>query len=240
MKLSLRHFVVVCAIGAFAAIGALSSVPHAWSQVAPQLATTRVLDGSVASTGANCTATNASGCAARVGVDKALAVNIEGRRATYRATVTGLVPAASATDIAYINGSATKTVRVTRIVVSGTAGTHVNTPIILVKRSTANSGGTCAAATNVPLDSSNAAATAVVNSCTANPTTGTLVGNISARSYFFGVATEASGPPADFLIGQEGGQPLTLRGVAQGLAVNLGAVSVTSGVVNVTIEWTEE
>ena len=226
-------------IGAIGLSLALLLSVGAIGQPAPQFGTTRILDGSVASTGANCTEAVASGCAARVGVDKTLAVNTEGRRATYRATVLGLVPAASATDIGYIIGSATKTIRITRIVISGTAGTHVNTPIVLLKRSTADSGGTCAAATSVPLISTNAAATAVFSTCTANPTVGTVIGAISARSYFFGVATEASGPPADFLIGQEGGQPVTLIGVAQTLAIGLNGVSITSGVVNVTVEWTE-
>lgn len=209
----------------------------AQAQPAPQLGVMALKDGSASDPG--CSPTKVANCLVAVGADEALAVNGEGRRATYRATVVGLVPAASATDIAYIIGSATKTVRVTRVSVSGQAGTAINTPIVLVKRSTAASGGTCAGATEVPIDSTSAAATAAVTTCTANPTLGTGVGSVASQAIFLSTATTQP-RAADFIFGTEGGQPIVLRGVAQNVAVNLNGVSVSSGVVNVTFEWTEE
>lgn len=235
----MKHLLGIGLGAAVAALAMLSTSIPVTAQPAPQLGGVFVRDGSVGSTGAGCTPTIVSGCAGRVGFDKTQAVNTEGRRATYRAVILGLVPVASATDVVYIAGSATKTVRINRISVSGSAGTALNTPVVLAKRSTANTAGTCAAMTAVPIDTANAAATAVASSCTANPTLGTLVGNVASVSAMFNVGTAAS-VPAVFTNGIDNGQPIILRGVAQTLGVNLAGVSVSSGVLNVTIEWTEE
>lgn len=52
---------------------------------------------------------------------------------TYVAMGYGIAPAASATDVACITGSATKVTRVQRVKVSGTAGTLVTLPVLLTK-----------------------------------------------------------------------------------------------------------
>jgi hypothetical protein len=113
--------------------------------------------------------------------------------------------------------------------------------VSLIKHSTANSGGTCAAMTKTPVDSTDSAATATVFSCTANPTPGTSVGSVSNQQYFLGnLTTGVSGPPMDVDFGSKGGKPVILRGVAQGLAVNLNGVTQAGNLLQVTIEWTEE
>jgi hypothetical protein len=70
------------------------------------------------------------------------AVSIEGTRATFSVGAAGITPAATATDILTLYGSGTKTVRVSRIKISGTATSGATADILLVRRSTANSGGT--------------------------------------------------------------------------------------------------
>lgn len=204
---------------------------------APVLGVMRIYD---ATNTAICTFSAQKNCGTDVNQVGQLAVDTKPKRITYRANIAGLVPAASATDIVYINGSATKTVTINRVFVTGTAGTAVAVPVQIIKRSTASSGGTCAAMTSVPLDSSDAAATAVVNSCTANPTPGTSVGTVASQSVFFSLASAVNAQPGDFKFGDTNGKPVVLRGVAQGLAVNLNAVSVSSGVLTAWIEWTEE
>ena len=69
---------------------------------------------------------------------------VDGGKATCSAAKIGLVPASSATDVFTITGSATKTVRVTRIEITATttAATPAALDVLLLKRSTANSGGT--------------------------------------------------------------------------------------------------
>jgi hypothetical protein len=170
--------------------------------------------------------------------------------ATYAASGIGLVPAASATDIACITGSATKTVRVQQIKISGTAGTLVNVPVSIRKNASADTGGTLATTTALPvaysMDSNtttNPTSGAVLAAYTANPTipdstpglidtgivvltaTGTLAGN---TGLFFDYRE------------RNFSQAPTLRGVAQQLCINLNATSVTSGVLSVTFQWTEQ
>src|SRR5204863_4895248 len=101
----------------------------------------------------------------------------DGQKATYGASITGLVVAASATDIFAITGSATKIVRITRLRISGVRTTGTDTDIQLIKRSTANTGGTSTNPTKVAYDSNDPASTATINAYTANPTgLGTAIG----------------------------------------------------------------
>lgn len=160
--------------------------------------------------------------------------------ATYSAAVVGLASALTATDIFTITGSATKTIRVSRIVVNGVQTTAAQVNVLIIKRSTANTAGTSAAATAVSYDSANAAATATVLSYTANPTTGTAVGTASARRAFIpGAASATDAQGLEMISGDVGQQMLTLRGIAQVIAVNLNATTIAGSAFNITVEWTE-
>lgn len=160
----------------------------------------------------------------------------------YSASVVGLVVAASATDIFTITGSSSKTIRVRKIEISGTRGTATQTDIIVLKRSTSNTGGTSTTLKNVPLDSANQSSTAVVRSYTANPTLGTLIGNIKASKIPMGVAAPGN---AQSSIGQEriyefGRQSVVLRGTSEVVSINLNGQTVAGSSINISIEWTEE
>lgn len=164
---------------------------------------------------------------------------VDGYKATYSAAATAFAPAASATDVFTITGSASKTIRVTKIEMSATQTTAGNNEVLLVKRSTANSGGTSATPTIVPHDSSSAAGTAVVRSYTANPTTGTLVGAVASVKMFVSTtATENQKQIWDF--GIRPSQAIVLRGTSQVLAINLNAATWTGGSISVYLEFTEE
>ena len=160
---------------------------------------------------------------------------------TYSATISGLALATTATDIFTIIGSATKTIRITKIAINGIQTTAGQVGVVLLRRSTANAGGTFTAQTAVPYDSTNLAATAVVSAYTANPTTvGTLVGNFySQRVFMPGAATASDAQGLSVAFGDVNQQYVTLRGIAQGLSVNLAGVSVVGGSINITIEWEE-
>ena len=170
------------------------------------------------------------------------AVFTDGQKATYAASITGLASAASATDIFTITGSASKTIRVTRLEVSGQQTTAAAAQIIVLKRSTANTSGTSTNPTAVPYDSNSAAATATINAYTANPTTGSLVGNLKAEYVFLAApGTATVGSDKLFLdFGNRPSQAIVLRGATQVLAVNLNGATVTGGAFDINIEWTEE
>lgn len=161
-------------------------------------------------------------------------------RSTYSAAITNLVSATLATDILTINGSASKTIRVTKISIDGLAVTGGNISVFLIKRSTVNTGGTSTTLTNVPHDSANAAGTAAVKAYTVNPTVlGTAVGTVrSNRVFISGGATTASAEDEQRF--GDLGQGIVLRGTSESLCLNLAGVTINSPSLNVWVEWTEE
>lgn len=166
-----------------------------------------------------------------------LYVNTEGRKTTYSAFASFT---AVAGDIAVLPGSASKTIRVTRVEVSFvTTGTAAIETVQLVKRSAADSGGTSAAMTAVPHDSAFAAASAAPLSYTVAPTPGAAVGTV--RGVQFNDASSAL-PGANTWIWDFGTRPgasIVLRGVAQELCVSL-PTAISTQTAQVSFEWTEE
>lgn len=166
---------------------------------------------------------------------------VDGQKTTYSATITALVGAATATDIFTLTGSATKTVRINHVEISGTQTTSAVRDVLLLRRSTANTGGTSTNPTRVSHDSTNAAATATVNAYTVNPTLGTLVGTIRTGKLDIESTNLVGG--SDHLIfdfGTRPGQAIVLRGIAEVFAVNLNGVTSAGNSMDVAIEWTEE
>lgn len=161
---------------------------------------------------------------------------------TYGATAVGLVPAAAATDIACLTGSATKTTRLQAVMISGT-GTAIAFPVLITKNLVADTGGTPATGTALPVpfrfDSNSPAPTATTIAYTANPTiTGTAgildsallgiaattvtVNNVTVFDYFSRITSMAP----------------VLRGIAQQICVNLNATTPTA-LLAVSFRWTE-
>lgn len=172
------------------------------------------------------------------------------KRQTFAAASIGLVPAASATDFFCISNSSSKNIHVTRINVSGTAGTLVTAPITLVHRQTLDSGGTAAtgtaAPTATPMAFTNASATATLTAYTANPT----VNDTSPgyyRSAYLTLPTTAAGTgifPIEWHFStyeDQFDQGLDLiKGITGQYCLNLNTVSITSGSLHVDIEWSED
>lgn len=157
-------------------------------------------------------------------------------------TTTGVVgTAATATDVFTIYGSGTKTIKVLKVYLDTTqtiAGTNI---WILMKRSTANTGGTSTATVRVPHDSNNAAATATALIYSANPAAlGTLVGNI-AVSKVFSPPIGTFGDEYLWDFDQLNGEPITLRGTGEGLTLNFNGAATPAGeAINIRAIWTEE
>ena len=171
---------------------------------------------------------------------------------TYSAAFVGLVPVASATDVICLAGSSTKVVKLTSIRLSGTAGTLVTLPITLLRRTSVDTGGTAASTTANPAntiakrDTNSPTASAVPISYTANPT---IVDSsptyIDSQSLTLNVTgtTAAAVVPLIFDFGKDNANlnaPVVLRGTAAQVCLNFNAVSVSSGVLNGSLTWTEE
>ncbi len=164
-------------------------------------------------------------------------------KATYVAVIRNFVPISNATDMITITGSATRTIRVTRGILTTTQTTAGTNEFFVLKRSTANAGGTSAAATRVAYDSLNPAATASVVTYSANPVTlGTLVGNLMVPKVLSPVATSLIGRETLFDFTLQGiTQGIVLRGTSETLALNFNGVSIPAGLnLNFTLEWVEE
>lgn len=173
---------------------------------------------------------------------------------TYTAAFVGLTPPASATDLICISGSATKTIRLQRIRLSGTAATLITAPFTILRRASLDSGGTAASTTANPantiqsMDPSSypvSAATATLVSYTANPTINDTSPTYidSASITLTGTATSTVIVPATFDFGvyiEDLIAAPTLRGTAQQICVNLNSTSISTGLINGTIVWTEE
>ena len=169
-------------------------------------------------------------------------------RTSYSATKQGLVLVASATDIATLTGSATKTIRVTHVEYSGLATTILNTSVELFVRTTADSGGTATTPAVIAHDQTASGtpptATAVMSVYTANPTVNDGTARpIRSQKALHNLAAPTAGSEStrvvwDFM--NRPSQAIVLRGAAQQLAVNLNGVTVAGGNADITFEWTEE
>lgn len=161
---------------------------------------------------------------------------IDSPKATYVASVTGMSTTATG-DIFRLTGSTSRLVRVTAIEVACTTGAATNSRLQLIKRTTANSGGTTSAATVGAVDSQDPTATATATGYTAAPTPGTsgpTVGNGPAFTSAAGSFSYAK------TWGARPSKALVLRGTAEGLSVNNAVAIGTSGSWTITVEWTEE
>lgn len=166
-----------------------------------------------------------------------LTANFQSHAKTYSSTV-NVAAAASATDIATICGQATTPAAVTRVGVSGVQTTAGQVDVSIIKRSTADSGGTSGAGTAIPHDSGDAAANSAVLGYTANPTTGTALGTLRRANVPVGGATSLTSAVSEFLFGDRG-KPVFLKTTSECLAVNLNGATVTGGTFDVTFEWIE-
>lgn len=172
--------------------------------------------------------------------------NMAGQKATYSgATAAKTATAAGTGPFFSICGSSTKTVRVQRVVVSGTVGTAaVYGDVELIKTSTATSAGTPTALTKVPHDSTSAAATAnLVNYYTALGTAGSPVGPVNSQTAYFPItATVTLGPgTVDFdYRGELEAEAPVLRGTAQCLEASFGTTTTNAPTLSVSVVWTEE
>lgn len=147
--------------------------------------------------------------------------------------------ASSPTVVFKLSGSSSKTIEVLKIWCSMYAdnggGTTSNYAVYLNKRSTAGSGGTSSSVTGVPCDS-NESLTCSALTYTANPTAGTLVGQVAS----WNGPVNYNSARADFVLYEAPavGKPLTLRGTAENLTIDLGGVTIyTTGkmLVNVLV-----
>lgn len=171
-------------------------------------------------------------------------VNAEGRKATYSAAYGSFVVTATGTFI-QLQGSASKTVRVNRIILSGTLTTGADCTASIYRTTTAASGGSPVTGAGsfggiAKYDSSNATATAVPVAWTTSPSgTGTLAGGIADEKFFVPAATAAP-TPVIFDFGIRNNQAVVLRGTSEFVSLFVTCTSFIGASFSGFLEWTEE
>jgi hypothetical protein len=166
------------------------------------------------------------------------------QEATYAASTTAKTATASGTAAFFeICGSASKTVRIQRIAISGTWATAGYGDIQIRKVSAAGTGGTATTLTNTPFDSNSAAATATAKYFTVLPTGGdTLVGNIFSETAFFPLTGTVTTFQTQFIYvwRDTDAEPPTLRGTAQCITAGFGTAPGVVPTLSVSVAWTEK
>lgn len=165
----------------------------------------------------------------------AISVNTEGLKASYAMAIQGLV-ASSGTPVVQLQGSATKTVRITKIVATAYGTTGTGASVVYLVRTTATATGSSASPSIVAMDSANATATATplqFASGTVNSGT-TFEVNVFPQASSSVVVTPYLWLPAPNT------QEFVLRGTSQFLNIQFSIGSATGAYVDVTVYWTEE
>jgi hypothetical protein len=169
--------------------------------------------------------------------------------AMYRASATFTPQATAAVTLITVTGSATKTVRIKRILVSGVSAANATVPFQIIRSTALGAGGTAVPPTVGKLDSGTvAAATAVVNHYTSTlkaAGTSTGIGPLAVGRIFTSVVTTPTLAPVPSVLFPEMGGPINqaivLRGASDFLEIqntNAGNLS-GSTVLDYVIEWSE-
>jgi len=173
-------------------------------------------------------------------VTASISIPQDGVQPTYVVGIVGLAPTNNnTTDIFSMSGSATRTIKITRVFINGTAGADTTQNVVLLKRSTANTGGTPTTYTPTKYDSNDIASTvASVTTYGTNPATGTLVGNLLTEKIFLD-SGNALGNSMDVTFGDRNSKAITLRGVNEFFCINFNTQTVNTKSINITVEWVE-
>ena len=162
---------------------------------------------------------------------------------TYRLAVYNQSWASQSGNLVQIQGSSTKTIRITKVLVDGQATGAAFAQAAVTRASAAESSGTCTSQTGTSLgslDTNNTTPTATVTLCTAAATAGTTAGTIDTCRLFVGVVGTPSVPDiCAFTYGINDDQMLTLRGTGDYIGISTGSFGA-GGVVDVVVEWLEE
>lgn len=166
----------------------------------------------------------------------------EGNVATYRYEAVGITPAATPTDIFTLQGSASKVIKVKRIILSGEATAAAQIVANLVRRSAANTAGTSTAPTIAQADNADAAPFGAIKLYSVNPTAlGAAVATIISRRLGLNPNAGLPATQVELSFGVRNDKPIILRGATDFLAINLAGAALPAGTkLDVAIEWTEE
>ena len=169
---------------------------------------------------------------------------------TYSTSSFNNTPALLPTDICTLTGASGKVINIKRIYFTASQTNTSLENILVMKRSSANSGGTSVSSGGIPHDSMNSfgvvtpAASATFRVYGTNPTLGNSLGIILAAKRLIiataplATASEMSQDP--LYEHSRADQDLTLRSASELVSINLAGITLAGGLFNCSFEWTEE
>ena len=160
---------------------------------------------------------------------------------TYRYRIADFTPVATATDVLTITGCANKTIQISQISIGGDATAASLYDIYLIKRVTANTGGTATNPAGVPSSSKNEPHQATITLYTGNPSgLGTGLNLDGDHIFLPAAATPVYAAPVEYNWGVRGDEKPTLNGANESFCINFGGNAVPSGAsLYLSIEWQE-
>jgi len=169
---------------------------------------------------------------------------------SYYVAISGFAAYATPTDMVCIWGSATKTVYISSFFFGPQSTSGTQEVWYVVKRSTADAGGSPTTYTPVAYDSADVSATASVKSYGAAPTPGTAVGNLrvfqestsalTSNLSAFTIDAFGNSPWSQLPSATSLRQPLTLHGTGEGVCINFNGAALPSAFTSYAgVEWTE-
>lgn len=170
-------------------------------------------------------------------------VSTESLKPTYSGSSSNTFTTTTAGVVAYLQGSATKTIRVKRVFVTiGGTGTTGTAGIAIRSRTgTAFSGGTGASAGIAQHDYNDPAQTALLEIYTAAPTTVPATINGSFRSMSFSLGAAFGFNQYEFDFSNTNDKAIVLRGTTQYATVEVVTNSAAQALAySISVEWTEE
>ena len=179
------------------------------------------------------------------GTTTMLGVCSDGSKGTYATGALAFSLPATPSDVVQITGSATKTVRIKKIVVSGQATTNKIWPLSIIRRAAAISGGTPTTPVITKFDTNDASVTAVVTHY-ASGGLGTPAAANPASSVMFAYQLDLTAPatvlqPISIDLCTHSDKAIVLRGAADCLVLNLGGGALVAGeTLSYCIEWEED
>lgn len=171
----------------------------------------------------------------------------DGQRSTYgAATIARIATTAGTGPFFSICGSATRTVRVHYLGISGTvATTAVRAEVVLKLTSTPTTGGTAVPLLANTYDGNNPSPTIGATYYSVLATAGSSVGAIGAQFNVWPITATVAATDAvknlTWRFGAErGDEPVVLRGTARCLEANFGTTTTNAPTLIVAVRWTEE
>lgn len=169
------------------------------------------------------------------------------RTATYVGQILNLTVASAGTDFWCVDASATKSVSIRRVVLSGVATANGTVPVSMIRRNTLDT-GTAGTPNITALSVNNPTSTATVVSYAANPTITDSTSHQTGRVTYLTLTTAATPTTEAIPVLWEFGTSvdaynqgfdLAKNSTAQ-LCLNFGGATAAGNILNGYVEWTEQ